>query len=52
MHRHDAGTQSITTVDVGPSRVRIRYESLREVAGAPMWLSIERQRTSLAALAS
>ena len=52
MHRHGAGTQSITTVDVGPSRVRMRYEPLREAVGVPAWLSIERRRTSMAALAS
>ena len=52
MHRHDAGTQSISTVEVGPSRVRIRYEPLREAVGVPAWLSIERRRAGLVALAS
>ena len=52
MRRHDAGTQSITTVEVGPSRVRMRYESVPETAGVPAWLSIERRRTGMVALAS
>jgi hypothetical protein len=52
MHRHDAGTQSVTTVDVTPSRVRMRYEPLRELVGVPAWLSVERRATGLVALAS
>jgi hypothetical protein len=43
MRRHDLGTQSITTIDVSPTRVRMRYESTREVVGQPAWLSIERR---------
>ena len=42
MHRHDAGTHSITTVDVSPDRVRMRYAP-RDLAGQPMWLSVERR---------
>lgn len=43
MHRHDAATQSVTAVDVGPSRVRMRYEATREPAGQPAWLGVERR---------
>ncbi|MGE0363131.1 MAG: NRDE family protein [Vicinamibacterales bacterium] len=52
MRRHDYATQSITTVDVTPTRVRMRYETTREVVGQPAWLSIERRHTRLVALAS
>jgi hypothetical protein len=52
MRRHDAGTQSITTVEVTATRVRMRYEPLRELVGTPAWLSIERQPTAAVALAS
>jgi hypothetical protein len=52
MRRHDLGTQSITTVDVTPSRVRMRYESTGEVVGQPAWLSVERRRAGLVAMAS
>jgi hypothetical protein len=52
MRRHDMATQSITTVDVTPSRVRMRYESTRDVVGQPAWLSIERRATGVVAMAS
>lgn len=52
MRRHDWATQSVTTVDVTPSRVRMRYESMRDGIGQPAWLSIERRGPALVALAS
>ena len=52
MRRHDWGTQSITTVDVTPLRVRMRYESTRDVVGQPAWLSIERRRSGVVVMAS
>ena len=44
--------ESITTVDVSPTRVRMRYESTRDVVGQPAWLSIERRHVGLVAMAS
>lgn len=40
MRRHDAATQSMTTIDMAPTRMSMRYESVREIAGTPAWLSI------------
>ncbi len=40
MRRHDAATQSTTTIDLAPTRMSMRYESVREIAGTPAWLSI------------
>lgn len=42
MRRHDAATQSITTVDVSPTVVAMRYESTADLAGRPAMLTIER----------
>jgi hypothetical protein len=45
MRRHDAATQSITTIDLTPTRAAMRYESVREIAGEPAWLSIPATRS-------
>jgi hypothetical protein len=45
MRRHDAATHSITTVDVSPDRVAMRYEPLRQAVGEPAWISLPRAAT-------
>jgi hypothetical protein len=43
MRRHDAATQSITTVDASTRAVRMSYESTTELVGLPAMLSIDRR---------
>jgi hypothetical protein len=43
MRRHDAATQSITTVDVSAAAVRMCYESTTDLVGMPAMLSIARR---------
>lgn len=43
MRRHDAATLSITTVDISPSAVRMRYEPTTELVSQPAMIAIDRR---------
>lgn len=43
MRRHDAATRSITTVEITPGHVAMRYESVVERTGACAWLALDRR---------
>lgn len=47
MRRHDAATQSLTTVDLRPRTISMRYEPTTEVVGEPAMLSIDRVRAGV-----
>ncbi|MGE3470482.1 MAG: NRDE family protein [Vicinamibacterales bacterium] len=51
MRRHDAATLSITTVDVSPSAVRMRYEPATELVSQPAMVAIDRRADASPGLA-